>query len=255
MYSAFLFWDEDVKEEYRRRNGGEANTVQSNDVAFAFHAFVLSCVVMGQVLYFRASSRSDDDEDDEDATGGGGGGGRCRNSTSGLTLFHPMTKRLLIAISLSFITFATLVYRGAYNLEFLDFLYFLSSIKLTLTIVKYIPQVLMNYRRKSTDGWNVWNVLLDFSGGTLSTLQLVLDCVDMGDWSGISGNWTKFGLGFVTIVFDVVFMLQHYVLYSNSSSRRRGSLSRSRSESSCSSTSGGHRLEEEERLMDNITQV
>jgi len=252
MYSAFLFWDEDVKEEYRRRNGGEANTVQSNDVAFAFHAFVLSCVVMGQVFYFRAPNQHSDDDNDDDGDNGGGGG-RCRNSTSILTLFHPMTKRFLILISLSSITFATLVYRGAYNLEFLDFLYFLSSIKLTITIVKYIPQVLMNYRRKSTDGWNVWNVLLDFSGGTLSTLQLVLDCVDMGDWNGISGNWTKFGLGFVSIVFDVVFMLQHYVLYSNSNSRR-GSLSRSRSGSSCSNTSGGHRLEEEQ-LMNNITQV
>ena len=32
----------------------------------------------------------------------------------------------------------------------------------------------MNYRRKSTDGWSIGNVLLDFTGGSLSMLQLFL---------------------------------------------------------------------------------
>ena len=35
----------------------------------------------------------------------------------------------------------------------------------------------------------------------------------MRDFSGITGNPAKFGLGFVSIIFDVVFMLQHYCLY------------------------------------------
>jgi len=51
------------------------------------------------------------------------------------------------------------------------------------------------------------------SGGLLSDTQLVLDCWNMGDWTGITGNVAKFFLGFVSIFFDVIFMLQHYVLY------------------------------------------
>jgi hypothetical protein len=78
---------------------------------------------------------------------------------------------------------------------------------------RYIPQVLLNCQRKSTMGWSIWNILLDFTGGVLSVLQLVLDCADLKDFSGISGNPAKFGLGFVSILFDIVFMTQHYCLY------------------------------------------
>lgn len=32
----------------------------------------------------------------------------------------------------------------------------------------------MNYKRKSTIGWSIGNVLLDFVGGMLSMLQMIL---------------------------------------------------------------------------------
>ena len=36
------------------------------------------------------------------------------------------------------------------------------------------------------------------------------------DWGSIFGDPTKFGLGFFSILFDLLFMLQHYVLYRSS---------------------------------------
>jgi hypothetical protein len=33
----------------------------------------------------------------------------------------------------------------------------------------------MNYRRKSTEGWSIGNILLDFTGGILSMLQMILN--------------------------------------------------------------------------------
>jgi cystinosin len=98
-------------------------------------------------------------------------------------------------------------------LPWLDFLYGLSYIKLGMTVVKYIPQVYMNYLRKSTKGWNVYNVILDVIGGFFSTAQLFLDSWITGHWSGISGFAIKLGLGFVSIFFDAVFLLQHFVFY------------------------------------------
>lgn len=56
-------------------------------------------------------------------------------------------------------------------------------------------------------------MLLDFAGGWLSLAQLLIDSALENDWSGVTGNPVKFGLGNITIVFDVIFMLQHYVLY------------------------------------------
>ena len=35
------------------------------------------------------------------------------------------------------------------------------------------------------------------------------------DWGSIFGDPTKFGLGFFSILFDILFIIQHYVLYRN----------------------------------------
>lgn len=74
-------------------------------------------------------------------------------------------------------------------------------------------QVVMNIRRRSTVGWSIHNVLLDFTGGTTSLVQLLLQCAVQSDWSQIAGNPVKFGLGFISLFFDVTFMIQHYVIY------------------------------------------
>ena len=92
-------------------------------------------------------------------------------------------------------------------------IYTFSWIKLILTIMKYVPQCASNFRRKSTIGWSIQQQLLDFSGGILSLLQLVIDSSLQPDWSGLTGNPIKLGLANISLAFDVVFILQHFVLY------------------------------------------
>lgn len=74
--------------------------------------------------------------------------------------------------------------------------------------------------------------MLDFTGGVLSIGQLVLDAYISDDWSGISGDPVKFGLGFLSIAFDLVFITQHYVLYRNRTDLYVQQLSMVESESS-----------------------
>lgn len=92
-------------------------------------------------------------------------------------------------------------------------IYTLGYVKLLTVFLKYIPQAWVNYKRKSTLGWSIYPMLLDFAGGWLSLAQLCIDSALENDWSGVTGNPVKFGLGNITIVFDIIFMLQHYVLY------------------------------------------
>ena len=104
--------------------------------------------------------------------------------------------------------------------------------KLVVTVTKYIPQAWANYKRTSTEGWSISQILMDVVGGVLSIAQLVIDSSLQKDWSGITGNPVKFGLGNVSIIFDVLFMTQHYVLYRNAKTgkvkdeERRGLLDR-----------------------------
>ena len=53
----------------------------------------------------------------------------------------------------------------------LDFLNYIAYIKLVISFIKYLPQAYMNYKRQSTVGWSIGNVLLDFTGGSFSIIQ------------------------------------------------------------------------------------
>lgn len=67
------------------------------------------------------------------------------------------------------------------------------------------------------------NILLDFTGGLFSMLQTVIDTIDGSNLLIIYANILasefvnpiKFLLGNIAMVFDVVFMIQHYVLYAD----------------------------------------
>ncbi|KAK5113642.1 hypothetical protein LTR62_003269 [Meristemomyces frigidus] len=103
--------------------------------------------------------------------------------------------------------------RDASTWEWLDVVYSLSFVKVLLTVCKYIPQVLANFRRKSTTGWSIVQQLLDLSGGALSLTQLVIDSALQDDWSGLTGNPVKLGLANISMGFDIIFIVQHFVLY------------------------------------------
>ncbi|KAF9207522.1 hypothetical protein BGZ49_000260 [Haplosporangium sp. Z 27] len=188
-YSVFnltFFYSTEVQEEYRKRNNGQDNLVRANDVLFALHAFILSTFTLLQTFIYKR------DESQK--------------------VSKPV--KLLIAIS---IFGGAIVLGGAINgtSQWIDLLYYLSYIKLGVSFIKYCPQVYLNYSAQSTVGWSIHNILLDFTGGVLSIAQLVLDAYISSDWSGISGDPVKFGLGFLSILFDLIFMTQHYILYRN----------------------------------------
>ena len=71
-------------------------------------------------------------------------------------------------------------------------------------------------------------MLLDMLGGVLSIAQLVMDSSLQKDWSGVTGNPVKLGLGNVSIAFDVLFIVQHYGLYRESDDRDSASRERER---------------------------
>ena len=90
--------------------------------------------------------------------------------------------------------------------------------KAAITFIKYMPQVYLNWQRKSTVGWSIENVMLDFFGGAFSFSQLVVDSTARGKplfgGGGDQGfNIVKFLLSIFAMMFDIIFLIQHYVLY------------------------------------------
>ena len=90
---------------------------------------------------------------------------------------------------------------------------FMGYVKAFISIIKYTPQAYLNYRRQSTVGWSIVNILLDFTGGTLSFGQQVVDSINAGSTYPLFGNIPKLLLALESVAFDILFMVQHYVLY------------------------------------------
>ena len=78
--------------------------------------------------------------------------------------------------------------------------------KLSISFMKYAPAVYWNYKRKSTKGWSIFNIVLDLVGGIFSFASGSIE-VDNGL------NITKLILSITTIFFDTIFIIQHYCLY------------------------------------------
>lgn len=192
IYTCAFFYSKEIQHQYQKRFNNGDNSVQSNDVFFAIFALSMSLVQVGQIVFYN-------------------------QSFSFSRALEKWTRIFLFTCVTIYTIFGYLVYFGIHGFKVIDFLYLLSSTKLIITIIKYVPQVILNYNRKSTVGWNIWNILLDFSGGTLSVAQIIIDSLAMNDFSAITGNYVKFALGFVSIFFDIIFMVQHYFLYPSNS--------------------------------------
>lgn len=187
-YSVFnvgLFWVTYIQEEFLKKDPNGVIPVDANDVFFSLHALLLTLVYICQCAIYER------------------GGQKVSKVAIGL-----------LAIGWTF-AFVSLFVAVAKKISWLDYLYYFSYIKLGVTLVKYIPQAHMNYRRKSTEGWSIGNVLLDFTGGSFSLIQMFLEAYNNDKWRFIFGDPTKFGLGVFSIFFDILFIIQHYCLYRN----------------------------------------
>jgi len=185
----FLF-SSTIRDQYALRHPtSPVPSVQLNDLAFGVHALILTIFMWCQFWFF----------------------GFKRDPSQKLS---PGMSGVIVGSGATVTAVSLLVYFGVGTWEALDIAYTLGYIKLLITILKYIPQAYLHYRRKSTVGWSIHNIILDTTGGSLSLAQLFLDSALAGDlWGGTFGNPLKLGLGFVTLGFDSIFLAQHYVWY------------------------------------------
>ncbi|WIA42831.1 hypothetical protein OEZ86_008759 [Tetradesmus obliquus] len=188
VFNLALAFAPQVKQEYAARFGqGTGAPVELNDVFFAVHAFMLSLLMALQCSCYQRGSQ------------------RVHFGTW-LGLGLPLGAAAAAALHMQ------LHGEGPeYRLTWLDLAYYCSYVKMGVTLIKFVPQVQMNAARRSTAGWSLDNVLLDLGGGILSIGQLLLSCLTLDEWSLITGNPVKLGLGLTSIGFDCVFVLQHLV--------------------------------------------
>ncbi|CAH8544022.1 unnamed protein product [Schistosoma turkestanicum] len=200
IYNIGLYWIPLIQKQYLTRNRLGSIPVMINDLAFSIHAFTISLLTIFQIFVYKR------------------GGQRVSKICVGI----------LVSLFIYSVIFCIL--SGIEIVQWLDTLYMLSYINLFTSLIKYAPQAFMNFRRKSTEGWSIDYVMLDFAAGVFSISQLLISAYNNDDFSSITGSPEKLVLGILSMAFNILFMIQHWIFYQSSSSSSSKSLSQLQSQ-------------------------
>lgn len=96
------------------------------------------------------------------------------------------------------------------NLRTLAYCNRLFILKISMSLLKYVPQVIHNYERRSMKGFAIQGTMLDITGGIASLLQLIGQIASDKNFNSsvFMANFGKIGLAIVTIVFNFIFLSQ-----------------------------------------------
>lgn len=187
IYNAVLYFSPVVQRQYHEKYGfDELIPVAPSDVAFSTHAVLLTSAMVVQLFMYER-------------------GGQKISSTCKIISSVVWTEAVIIIVV------------SWFHNDWLSLIQNFNNIQLLMTTIKYIPQVYFNYTRKSTDGWSISNILLDLTGGVCNFGQMLTQSLDQNSFVNFSGNVGKVGLSLLSVLFDIVFTVQHFCLYNGHS--------------------------------------
>ncbi|XP_072019472.1 cystinosin-like isoform X2 [Amphiura filiformis] len=125
-----------------------------------------------------------------------------------------IAKVLLVIIKFAIALFFIIMLASQFKaISFVTFIDIMGYLKLLLSFSKYIPQVHMNYERKSTEGWSIAVVILDLLCGALTVSGMFIVAFNYGHWISFIHSPTRLGIALFSIIFSTIFIIQHYVIY------------------------------------------
>lgn len=183
IYNASLFFSPVIQRQYHEKYGfDEMIPVAANDVAFSIHAVLLTAFTIYQVFIYEKGTQ------------------KVSKTCIGITCAAWICGAVSLIMAWRQGSWLWLI--SCFNL-----------IQVIMTAIKYIPQAWMNFRRNSTDGWSIGNILLDLSGGLANFAQMGVQSIDQYSLKNFYGNVGKLLLSLEVVIFDILFILQHYVFY------------------------------------------
>nr|XP_043616754.1 cystinosin homolog [Erigeron canadensis] len=183
IYNASVYFSSSVQRQYHEKYGfNEMIPVAANDVAFSIHAVVLTAITLFQIFIYERGSQK-------------------------------VSKTSISIVSVAWLTVIVCMFIALPNHSWLWLVTCFSTLQVVMTVIKYIPQAVMNFQRKSTVGFSIGNILLDLLGGLANYGQMAVQSIDQHSWVNFYGNIGKTLLSLVSVFFDLLFILQHYVCY------------------------------------------
>ncbi|KAG6516197.1 hypothetical protein ZIOFF_026646 [Zingiber officinale] len=180
-------------------HGFQMIPVAANDVAFSIHAVALTAFTLFQVLIYDVSNP-------------------FLNDNMSFESEQYILAKTFLALAYLCIQRNTSYHDGnqVYPTGFRIHLHLKAmNCQLLVDIKKFSRSSLvafMNFQRKSTVGWSIGNILLDLVGGLLNFAQMGT-FFSADTLVNFYGNIGKTLLSVEVVLFDALFILQHYVFY------------------------------------------
>lgn len=241
-------FNEDVISSYEKKYKSKP-ILSIIDFCYSTHCMICIIVTLIQVVYYRILKQKSYHNQIQQLQKPNGN--HSAITFSDLKKFLPIIFRkvdakfrFLIIFVIAIITFSLYSSLIKKSLPLLLLTKILTMIKLFINTVKYVPQLLLNYKKKSTKGYPFTAIYLDLVGGTASLCQIILDnyfiLVDYKNSKTINNlgvgeldprlnfnlfdfirkNFAKCGLVLVGFFFDFCFLTQKR-LYEKSSNNKR----------------------------------
>jgi len=172
--------------------------VSLSDIAFSIHSLIITLLMTGQMIYYYEKRDSNQ-----------------KISFTCKLFTYLVWSGFFILLLLE----KNNIYQPYTNKDIITFnsLFYLGNCKVLSTLIKYLPQVYFNYERKSTAGWSIYNVLCDFFGSLFCLIQTILETFITNRTDSRnkinSVNIAKYGLGTISLIYDSIFIAQHFWLY------------------------------------------
>jgi cystinosin len=187
-----------------------ALSVDISDVVFGAHSIVCVIVTLWQLWYYDAA---------KDETGGVKKPPRVHGCHKIALALMCVVIAVVLALAVTDEVQWIDTTGKQYAFSFIDVL---GYVKMVVTVLKYSPQVYMNYARQSTEGFSIGMVLLDIGGGSLALVQQGVDGIREDTWSAFTTNVPKLCLSVLTIIYDGIILFQHYALYRKNNGKHSG---------------------------------
>ncbi|KAH7532408.1 hypothetical protein FEM48_Zijuj04G0016400 [Ziziphus jujuba var. spinosa] len=180
IYNATLYFSSSVQNQYFQKYGyGEMIPVALNDVAFSVHAVLLTAITLFQIAIYERGGQT-------------------------------VSKISILIVAAVWLTVGICFFVALPNHSWL---WLISIFNILILMLISLITAVLNFLRKSTDGFSIGYVLFDFSGGVTNYAQMVVQSIDQDSWVNFYGNIGKTLITLITIFFDLIFLCQRFLLY------------------------------------------
>lgn len=183
-YAIFTFasYNSDAVSSAYIRHTGFPPQINSSDLIFAIHGVCLNSLIAAQILYYPPR-------------------------------IPPKTSVTVICVACQVAVFVGMGMCIYGYFDWYIYLRIIGMVKVLASLVKHIPQAVLNHVRRSTVGWSFSGICLDTVGGIFSIAQQTARCFRVESLAPFTSNYAKTFLAAESLLFDIFFIVQYFMFH------------------------------------------